>query len=63
MCERVNTSDWEHPQNPVGEGFAASCWCEVSSMLSYAELPGVYVQPDTGLAVALDHVDIQFDIG
>lgn len=57
MCERVNTSDWERPQTPVGEGFPASCWCEAASLLTFAELPGVYVQPDSGLCVALDHVD------
>lgn len=57
MCERVNTSDWEHPGVPVGEGFAASCWCEVASLLTFAEAPGLYVQPDTGYVVALDNID------
>lgn len=47
MCERVNSSDWEDPVTPVGEGFAASCWCEVSSLLTYAEVPGFYIQPDS----------------
>lgn len=56
MCERVNTSDWEHPVTPAGEGFSASCWCETSALLTYAELPGLYVQQSTGRMVALDHI-------
>lgn len=55
MCERVNTSDWEDPVTPVGEGFAASCWCEVSSLLTYAEVPGLYIQPDTNYLNMLDN--------
>lgn len=55
MSERVNTSDW---LEGVGEIFAGSCWCEVSLMMAWAELPGVYVQPDTGFACAIDHVEI-----
>lgn len=56
MCERVNTSDWEHPITPVGEGFNASCWCETSALLTQAELPGLYVDSSSGRYVALDHV-------
>lgn len=55
MCERVNTSDWEDPVTPVREGFAASCWCEVSALLTYAEVPGFYIQPDTGYMMMLDN--------
>lgn len=58
MCERVNTSDWEAPYMPPGEGFHGGCWCEVSCMLTWAEAPGLYVQPDTGLVTAIDHVDV-----
>ncbi|MCX7004527.1 MAG: hypothetical protein NTV22_14820, partial [bacterium] len=54
ICERVNTSDW---CEPIGEIFHGSCWCEVSLMLTIVELPGVYVQPDTGLVCAFDHVN------
>jgi hypothetical protein len=54
MCERVNLSDWAEG---VGEVFNGSCWCEVSCMLTYAEVPGVYVQPDTGLVWVNDHVE------
>ncbi|HRK21063.1 MAG TPA: hypothetical protein PLX06_04615, partial [Fimbriimonadaceae bacterium] len=58
MCERVNTSDWEVPYMPPGEGFHGGCWCEVSCMLTWAEAPGLYVQPDTGLVCAIDHIDV-----
>ncbi|MCL5103266.1 MAG: hypothetical protein M1133_04020 [Armatimonadetes bacterium] len=56
MNERVNTSDW---LEPVGEIFNGSCWSEVSCMLTYSEIPGVYVQPDTGLVSCIDHVDAE----
>ena len=53
--ERVNLSDWEGKSN-VGEVPLGSCWCEVSAMLTYLELPAVYVQTDTAFCFALDHV-------
>lgn len=53
--ERVNLSDWEGKNN-VGEVPFGSCWCEVSAMLTYSELPAVYIRPDTGLCFALDHI-------
>jgi hypothetical protein len=55
MCERVNTSDWETKQG-VGEVFYGSCWCEVSCLLVYSEIPGVWLFTDTGDAVTFDHV-------
>jgi len=55
MCERVEMGDW---LGPPGEIFKGSCWCEVSLMLTYAEVPGVYVQPDTGLVAVFDHVQV-----
>lgn len=60
MCERVNLSDW---MEPSGEIFNGSCWCEISLMLSYIELPGVYANPDTGLVCAIDHVDAKLARG
>jgi hypothetical protein len=56
MSERVQLSDFSEP---TGEIFAGSCWCETSCMLTAWEIPGIYLQPDTGLAVAFDHVDLQ----
>jgi hypothetical protein len=55
MNERVEMSDW---LEPIGEIFYGSCWCEVSNMLTYTELPGLYVQPDNGLVCAFDHLDV-----
>ncbi|MGN0570564.1 MAG: hypothetical protein ACI4K9_00120 [Candidatus Fimenecus sp.] len=54
--ERVNLSDWEGTNN-VGEVPLGSCWCEVSTMLTYLEIPAVYIQPDTAFCFALDHIE------
>ncbi|MFO7636143.1 MAG: hypothetical protein R6W96_02400 [Clostridia bacterium] len=54
MNERVEMSDWNEP---VGEIFYGSCWSEVSTMLTHVEIPGIYVQPDTGLLWVMDHVN------
>lgn len=54
--ERVEISDW---LEPLGEIFYGSCWCEVSNMMTYAEIPGLYVQTDTGLVCAIDHIDAE----
>lgn len=56
MSERVEMSDW---LEPVGEVFAGSCWCEVSNMLTYAEVPGLYVQIDTGFIGVMDHIEAE----
>lgn len=61
--ERVNLSDWEERgfagDIKRGEIFGGSTWAEVACMLSYAELPGVYVLKDKGLAVSLDNIDVK----
>lgn len=56
MNERVEMSDW---LEPVGEIFYGSCWCEVSNMLTYVEVPGLYVQTDSGFVAAMDHIDYE----
>jgi hypothetical protein len=56
MCERVNLSDWEG-ESSVGGVFHGSCWCEASCLLTYTEVPGVWLWSDTGEAVCFDHVD------
>lgn len=55
MCERVNTGDWEGADG-VGGSLFGSCWPEVSMMLTAIEIPGLYVQPDTGFVHVFDHV-------
>jgi hypothetical protein len=57
MCERVNFSDWEGRDN-IGGSLFGSCWCEVSLMLTTVELPGIYLQPDSGLLCVFDHLDV-----
>ncbi|MGN1194102.1 MAG: hypothetical protein ACI4SB_01315 [Acutalibacteraceae bacterium] len=54
--ERVNLSDWEGKNN-VGEVPIGSCWCEVSVMLTYLEIPAVYIQADTAFCFTFDHVE------
>jgi len=56
MSERVNMSDWEGAAY-VGEVIPYSCWCEVSLMLSYTELPGIYVNKKTEQVIVIDQVD------
>ncbi|MEI7899816.1 MAG: hypothetical protein WCK89_06155 [bacterium] len=55
MCERVNLGDWEGAQG-IGGNLFGSCWAEVSLMLTTMEIPGLYVQPDTGFFRVFDHV-------
>lgn len=56
--ERINTSDWEGKVN-IGGIPGGSCWCEVSNLLTYIEVPGIYIQKDTGYICVLDHVDVK----
>lgn len=56
MSERVSTTDW---LEGIGELMYGSTWAETSLMLSYIELPGVYIQPDKSMVFALDNIDAQ----
>lgn len=60
ICERVNMSDWEGA-GKIGGVFNGSCWSEVSQMLTYAELPGVYAVKDKKILHAIDHVNAYFN--
>ena len=53
--ERVEMSDWLEPVGEVGNG---STWAEVSALLTFLEVPGIYFQTDTGLLRVLDHVTV-----
>ena len=53
-CGRVNTGD---ATEPVGETTPWSSPHEICGMLTAVEVPGLYVQPDTGFVFAFDHVD------
>ncbi len=59
ICERVNFSDWEGREN-IGGSLFGSCWPEVSLLLTVAELPGIYAQPDTGRLCIFDHVEARW---
>lgn len=54
--ERVNLSDWEGTNN-VGEIPFGSCWCEVSAMLTYLEIPAVYIRAEDAFCFAMDHIE------
>lgn len=56
MSERVSTTDW---LEGIGELMYGSTWAETSLMLSYIELPGVYVQPDKSYICAIDNVVVE----
>ena len=56
VCERVNMSDWEGKNN-IGEVFYGSCWCEISCLLTYNEIPGVWILSDIGEVIVFDHVE------
>lgn len=60
MSERVNMSDWEGA-GLVGEVLPLSCWCEVSLMLTYAELPGIYVNKTAGSVTVIDQVECRLE--
>lgn len=53
--ERVQTSDWEGKET-VGEFLYGSNWPEVSMLLTYVEVPGIYVDLDKKKVVCFDHV-------
>ena len=53
--ERVNTTDW---LEGIGEVFYGSTWAETSLMLTYVEIPGLYVRPDAGFVRAFDNIEV-----
>jgi hypothetical protein len=56
MSERVSTTDW---LEGIGELMYGSTWAETSLMLSYIELPGVYMQPDQSYICTIDNVEAE----
>lgn len=58
MCERVNMTDWEGVER-IGETLRMTTWAETSLMLTCVEIPGIYVRRDLGMAVAMDHVEVE----
>lgn len=60
MNERVNLSDWEGKEM-VGQVHNQSCWPEVSTMLTWQEVPGLYVRPDLGKAFCFDNITMKVE--
>ncbi|MCJ8010313.1 hypothetical protein MUG84_00975 [Paenibacillus sp. KQZ6P-2] len=56
MNERVQTSDWEGKET-VGEFLYGSNWPEVSMLLTFVEIPGVYVDFTSRTLQVFDHVE------
>ncbi len=54
VSERVNTTDW---LEGIGEPFIGSTWSETSLMLSFIEIPGLYIVPEYDLVVAFDQIN------
>ena len=63
ICERVNMSDWEGNENVGDSIFGSSSWPEASLMLTWLDVPGVYVVPSRGVVCASDHVNAWLDGG
>ncbi len=59
MCERVNLSDWEGPDGVGGSLFGSSSWPETAFMLTTLEIPGIYIQPDTGHVTVFDNIELE----
>ena len=56
--ERVQTSDWEG-RHTVGEFLYGSNWPETSMLLTYVEIPGVYIDLDRDISICSDHVEAE----
>lgn len=54
--ERVQTSDWEGEET-VGEFLNGSNWPEVTMLLTYVEVPGIYLDQTRKKVKVFDHVD------
>ena len=53
--ERVQMSDWEG-KHTVGEFLYGSNWPETTMLLTYVEIPGIYVDIDKDIVKCIDHV-------
>ena len=62
VCERVNIGDWEGKDKIGGHLYGSSPWAEVAIMLSVTQIPGIYIDKQTGKVTAFDHVDTRLEI-
>lgn len=56
VCERVSTTDW---LEGIGEISYLSTWAETSLMLTWIEIPGIYVDLDSEKVFTFDNVDAE----
>lgn len=56
--ERVQMSDWEG-KHTVGEFLNDSNWPEVTMLLTYVEIPGIYVDLDRNVIQCSDHLKVE----
>ena len=63
ICERVNLSDWEGRSEIGGNIGGSSVWPEITMMLTWLDIPGVYAVPSRGIVCASDHVNAWLDGG
>ena len=54
VSERINMTDWSEG---IGETNCQSNWSEVALLLTYAELPGIYVDLGKEKVSTLDHIE------
>jgi hypothetical protein len=59
LCERVNLSNWEGWDKVGGNIFGSCSWVETAALLTVTQLPGLYVQPDTGTFAAFDNIHVE----
>jgi hypothetical protein len=53
--ERINTTDW---LEGIGEMMYGSTWAETSLMLTYIQIPGLYVVPDKSEFACFDNLEV-----
>jgi len=58
VSERINMNDWEGPET-IGYVLPISTWAETSLMLTTIELPGLFIQPEKGVYVAFDNIEVK----
>ncbi|MBU3810744.1 MAG: hypothetical protein H9893_03730 [Candidatus Niameybacter stercoravium] len=56
--ERVQTSDWEGKET-IGEFAYGSNWPEVSMLLTFVEIPGIYIDFSQQFVYGFDHIDYE----
>ncbi len=56
ISERINTTDWFEG---IGEIMYGSTWAETALMLSYIEIPGIYLTGDFSDCIVFDQLDME----